>query len=125
MGSIPIARSIYSPCRLVDLPQVKCLYQARDRIEAQLLCDFLDRQLVRASIHGDYLSGAAGELPADIYPSVWIVDDDDLSRARELLDRFLIEQRRTLGAPWRCPRCAEQIEDSFELCWNCGHARVV
>ena len=101
------------------------LYQARDRIEAQFLCDFLDRHLLRASIQGDYLSGAAGELPANLYPSVWIIDDEDLPRARELLQRFLLEQSRPVGAPWQCRHCGEQGEGSFDLCWNCGHARDV
>lgn len=24
---------------------------------------------------------------------------------------------------WRCPHCAEKIEDDFDVCWSCGTAR--
>jgi hypothetical protein len=99
------------------------LYQARDRIEAQFLQDFLDRHLISATVLGDYLSGAAGELPVDIYPTVWVMQDDDLPRARELLGDFL-EQPGPDGEPaWICSGCGETVEPGFDLCWNCGHHR--
>ena len=98
------------------------LYQARDRIEAQFLRDFLDRHLIETTVLGDYLSGAAGELPLDIYPSVWVLNDPDLPRAEELLARFLA-QEAVSGAPWTCPACGERVEGGFDLCWNCGRPR--
>jgi hypothetical protein len=96
------------------------LYQAGDRIEAQLLSDFLDRHLVENAILGDYLSGAIGELPADIYPSIWIVHDDDLLRARELLRRFIDDNRREQAPSWVCRGCGELVDGSFDICWRCG-----
>jgi hypothetical protein len=99
------------------------LYQAADRIEAQLLSDFLDHHLVDNAILGDYLSGALGELPADIYPSVWVVHDDDLARGRELLRRFLADSARDVGHSWVCHGCGELIDGSFDLCWRCGGDR--
>jgi hypothetical protein len=103
---------------------MQCLYQAHDRIEAQLLLDLLDRRLIRAAIFGDYLSGAAGELPADICPTLWLIDDQDLGRAREVLAGFLNPPSCALNAsPWDCPACGERVEGDFDLCWNCGRAR--
>jgi hypothetical protein len=102
---------------------VQRLYQAGDRIEAQLLVDFLDRHLIRAQVLGDYLAGAFGELPVDIYPTVWVLEDDDLPRARELLRRFLDRSDAGSGPVWVCPACGERVDAGFELCWNCGHAR--
>ena len=100
------------------------LYLARDRIEAQFLRDFLAHHRVRAVLLGDYLAGAAGELPLDIFPSVWVVDDDDLPHARELLARFLRQTAAAEpGPPWVCPACGEQVERGFDLCWNCGRQR--
>ena len=99
------------------------LYQARDRIEAQVLLDFLDRHLITATILGDYLSGAAGELPLDIYPTVWVTQDADLPRARELLLHFLEQSGSNDETPWICPDCGEAVEGGFELCWNCGCQR--
>jgi hypothetical protein len=101
------------------------LYTARDRIEAQLIHDHLDRHLIRNTILGDFLAGAIGELPADLSPSVWLLDDDDLGRARGILDQFLAASaaRPGDGAPWRCPACGEMVEADFDLCWNCARAR--
>jgi hypothetical protein len=99
------------------------LYQAANRIEAQLLSDFLDRHLVDNTILGDYLTGAIGELPADVYPTVWVVHDDDLERARELLGRFLDDQHREPAGSWVCRGCGELVDGSFDICWRCGGER--
>jgi hypothetical protein len=24
---------------------------------------------------------------------------------------------------WKCPKCSEGVEDSYEVCWNCGTAK--
>lgn len=100
------------------------LYLARDRIEAQFLRDFLDRHLIEAVVLGDYLAGAAGQLPVDIYPAVWVLEDENLERARELLPRFIAEGAgQPAGAPWSCEACGESVEGHFAVCWNCGHPR--
>jgi hypothetical protein len=99
------------------------LYEAADRIEAQLLSDFLDRHLVENTILGDYLAGAAGQLPANIFPSVWVVYDEDLPRGRELLARFLAERDPEPRRSWVCRSCGELVDGSFDLCWRCGGER--
>jgi hypothetical protein len=99
------------------------LYEARDRIEAQFLHDFLESHLISAAILGDYLAGAAGELPLNIYPTVWVMEDEDLPRARDLLARFLEQRAAERAAPWTCPGCGEPVEAGFDLCWNCGRQR--
>jgi hypothetical protein len=99
------------------------LYQARDRIEAQFLQDYLDRHLITATILGDYLSGAAGDLPLNIYPTLWVLEDEDLPRAQELLARFLEQSERGGGPAWECPGCGELVEAGFDMCWNCGRHR--
>ncbi|AUB79826.1 DUF2007 domain-containing protein [Candidatus Thiodictyon syntrophicum] len=100
------------------------LYQAANRIEAQLLLDLLARHRIDAAVFGDYLAGAAGELPADILPTLWLTDERDLARARQLLTDFLNPPPAAPAADWDCPACGEQVEGDFDLCWNCGRARV-
>jgi hypothetical protein len=99
---------------------MKRLYQARDTLEATLLKDHLAARYIEAVIFGEYQVGGAGELPAIHFPEVW-VEDDDLSRARTLLDEFLspAEDQGT----WRCPNCDELVEGQFDLCWKCGTSR--
>ncbi len=100
------------------------LYIARDRIEAQFLRDFLDRHRIPSVVLGDYLSGAAGELPATLFPAVWVLEEEDLERALELLPRFIAEGKGQPGGPaWICDACGEEVEGDFALCWNCGHPR--
>jgi Putative prokaryotic signal transducing protein len=102
---------------------VRRLYQARDRIEAQFLVDVLAGQRIRAAILGDYLSGAAGGLPLDICPTVCVIDDRDLARARSVVDDFLATDPPS--PPWTCSACGELVEPGFQLCWRCGRPRSV
>jgi hypothetical protein len=100
------------------------LYQASDRIEAQLVSDLLASRHIDNRILGNYLSGAIGELPADLYPTVWVIDDADLPLARELLTRFIADNReRGDASSWVCRDCGELIDGSFDLCWRCGGGR--
>ncbi len=100
------------------------LYQAADRIQAQMLKDFLADHSVDAVILGDFLSGAAGELPATIFPEVWVVEEADSGYAEELLQRFL-DGPRTGENPlaWTCAACGEIQEAQFLSCWKCGTPR--
>jgi len=101
------------------------LYEAADRIEAQLLIDHLAARRIRAVMLGDYLSGAAGDLPALMFPSVWLIDDEDLALARRCLTEFLGRLIVDAARPaWQCPRCAAEVEGQFALCWRCGVPRA-
>lgn len=103
---------------------MKKLYEARDRIEAQLVVDQLAEHRIPAVILGDYLSGAAGELPALIFPAVWVIEDRDLDIARRRLDEFLERSAAGSARPeWRCPSCEALVEGGFEVCWHCGEPR--
>ena len=100
------------------------LYDAADRIEAQLIKDFLLGRGIETVILGDFLAGAAGELPANLTPTVWVVDDADLPRATALTGQL----RRGLPAGedragWTCPRCGESLEGQFDCCWRCATPR--
>lgn len=103
---------------------MKSLYQARDMLEAQQLRDMLAAHHIESVVLGGYLSGAAGELPALSFPVIWLAEDDDYRRARQLLDEHLRElERRAAMAPWFCATCGESVEGSFDCCWNCGRSR--
>ncbi len=98
------------------------LYQAQDEIEAQLVCDYLGNAHIPATVLGRYQSAAAGELPALAFPWVWVLEDRDLARARELLREFLARRRDPRGEPWTCA-CGTRVEAEFDLCWHCGRER--
>jgi hypothetical protein len=102
------------------------LYQAADRIEAQLLRDQLESVGVSAVVMNDYLAGAAGELPANIYPEVWLLQDDDAVMAERVLLDFIQEHQERRGkGRWCCDKCGEWVDPEFNLCWNCSAPRTV
>ena len=100
---------------------MKKLYQAKDRIEAQLLKDYLAERHIDTLTRGDYLSGAAGELPALQFPELWVLEDRDLELARRLVEEYF--SAGDVSERWRCPRCGEISEGQFQICWNCGSVR--
>ncbi len=99
------------------------VYIARQRFDAYLVADRLNQAGIRAHVFNEHMSSIVGDVPPDVaQPQVWIADDSDEPRARELLRAMEADARRT--TPLYCRKCGEQSPGSFELCWNCGHALV-
>ncbi|MCB1789766.1 MAG: DUF2007 domain-containing protein [Gammaproteobacteria bacterium] len=99
-------------------------YEARDSLEARQLLDALDAHRIEATVLGDFLGGAAGELPAINFPWVWLINNDDLAAAQDVLDGFLAS-RGSLPrkGPWVCRSCGAEVDAGFDICWQCGKAR--
>lgn len=97
---------------------MKILYQAGDRVEAQLLKDHLAAHHIETLIQGEYLSGGVGELPALQFPVLWVMDDRDLELARTLISTWLAAGESRPA--WSCPVCGELNEGQFHACWKCG-----
>ncbi|WP_309682016.1 DUF2007 domain-containing protein [Polaromonas sp.] len=92
------------------------LTQAPNIAIATLWVDALRQAGVAASVQRYFLGSVAGQLPPDqCLPEVWLTDDEDEARARELLHGLQnMPQRR-----WVCV-CGEIVEGGFEQCWRCG-----
>ena len=103
---------------------MRTLYEAADRIEAQLLIDYLQEQGIQTVLLGDTLSGAAGELPANIFPTLWVVKDEQYQRGRWLIEEYKANASQSKGRSWRCPVCGETVDPGFDLCWNCATPKV-
>lgn len=104
---------------------MRTLYQARDSLEARLLLDALRAADIGAVILGEHLAGAAGELPAFNFPTVWIVENAQWGRAQAVLDAFLDDRQGPAATrpAWVCARCAAEVDGELDLCWNCGSGR--
>jgi hypothetical protein len=100
---------------------MRALYQSKDRIEAQLLKDFLASYHIRTVVHGEFQSGAAGELPVQPFPVLWVLEERDFNRAKELVEHFFYQESAAPG--WQCTQCGELNEGQFYLCWNCTALR--
>ena len=98
---------------------MKRVHTAANLPEAHLLLDRLAEHGIRARIFNANASSLAGELPIDAaLPQVWVDQDAQAPRARELIDAYL--RSSTSGPPRKCPACGEENPSSFDLCWACG-----
>ncbi|MBW8850256.1 MAG: DUF2007 domain-containing protein [Xanthomonadales bacterium] len=61
---------------------MKIAYTAANIADAHLLRQWLEAEGIQAFVLGEYLRGAAGDLPANTEVFVWVADDDlDAARA--------------------------------------------
>ena len=97
------------------------VYEALNMVEAQMCRDHLAERGIRSHVQGAYLQGGVGELPADVRPSVWVLDDRDYETARVLIEELLAPAERS--GPWRCPGCGETVDPELAVCWRCGRSR--
>lgn len=71
-------------------------------------------------IRNEHLGSIMGEMPfQEVWPELWVKNDLDYDRARQLLDRRTLEAESP-AAPWRCRRCGTEVEGQFAACWQCG-----
>ncbi len=105
---------------------MKQVYIAEDNITAQLMKDYLASRRIDSIIKGELLLGAIGEIPANTFPTVWIVEDDDYEHALQLVKNYEdgLSNEQIFNNVWRCEGCDELIEAQFTQCWKCGGERV-
>ena len=81
--------------------------------------NLLESEGIASEIKNAILGGIAGEMPLDqVWPELWVIDDLNFERAKQLIDEAAIEE--SPHEPWTCRRCGEQNEGQFAACWNCG-----
>lgn len=97
------------------------IYSAATLPDAHLVRGLLGQAGIDATVFNENLQGGLGEIPfTHAYPEVWIVDERDLQRAREVIRQ--IEQPAPSSGSVICPRCHECSPGHFQVCWNCGEA---
>lgn len=100
-----------------DVDHWQRVYQASNSLEAGLVQGLLQRAAVLVSVRGEYLSGAAGELPlADIGIQLW-VPQQQFPDAQRIIAQYL-QQLQHEPAQWQCC-CGEINYQSFDMCWSC------
>jgi rubrerythrin len=85
----------------------------------------LEGEGIRTEIRNEAGSGAAGELPfTQVYPELWILDNKDEARAKEMIREFrATADDSPTGPDWTCPVCHEAVDGVFSECWNCSAPR--
>ena len=99
---------------------MKRIYQAGNLQDAHILSSLLSDADIDHHILNSYQQGGLGELPfTHTYPEIWLVKDNDESKARAIIADF--EQPLTNEMPERvCPKCGELNPATFQICWHCG-----
>ena len=104
---------------------MKQVYTAFDVVSAQMMKDYLVSFGIESIVQGDLLIGAVGEIPANSYPTVWVLNDDDVEKAEERVKNYEASRPddQIHNNVWKCLDCDELIEAQFTRCWQCGKDR--
>ena len=87
------------------------------------LRQLLENHHIKCIAKNEFLLGGAGELPpTECWPELWIAEEFQYDKARELIEGFLASSAES-GTEWRCPECGERLERQFTACWSCGADR--
>jgi hypothetical protein len=99
---------------------MKRVHIAPTLLDAQLAADALASLGIAAHSFNANDAGALGEVPfMQAQPEVWVDDDTQAARAREVLAAL---RDAPACAEKACPRCGEVNPGNFLSCWQCGGA---
>ena len=74
---------------------------------------------IESVVRNEYLGSIVGEIPfQEVWPELWVVNDLDYDRARQLIDESVVDE--SPATPWVCKACGTENEGQFAACWNCG-----
>jgi hypothetical protein len=92
-------------------------------VEIEAVRSRLEDEGISCFIKNQHASSLAGEVPfSEVFPELWLAEDDDLPKAQELLTSW--KNAGANRAPhWTCATCGERHEDQYTECWQCGSAR--
>lgn len=99
-----------------NLDSIK-IYTAADIIEAQVVQKLLASEGIKTTLKNENLQSGVGELPfVEMWPELWLLNPQDLDRARQVLSEF---GDQTMASDWVCTICSEKNPGSFQICWAC------
>lgn len=89
-------------------------------MEVESLKEILEQADILNTIKNQTTSMLAGEVPfAEVFPELWVINDADYDRAKQLLDDWGNAGLRDVSE-WTCSRCGETHGSAFTSCWKCG-----
>ncbi len=83
----------------------------------------LDEAGIQSYIRNEYGNNIT-DIPSPLFfPTLCVVNDEDYESAMGILGDIYYAPTSQLP-DWNCPKCAEWIPGSFDLCWACGELRA-
>lgn len=96
--------------------------------DTAVLRDLLDASGIAAQLADEVMGTMAPfVIAAGTSPAVKVmVLEDQIDDARDVVMDFATARREAdVALPaWMCPRCREENESSYDICWNCQTERV-
>ena len=101
---------------------MKKVFVSQHLFEVEMRKERLEQVGIPCLIKNQRSSGLAGEIPfTEVFPELWVIQDEDAYRAGQVLEEELITQPSNPGA-WVCTGCGEHHERQSSECWRCGGA---
>jgi hypothetical protein len=98
---------------------MKRLCKAPSLPDAYILRGLLEQAGIEAHVFNENAQSGVGQLPVpEALPELWVAEERDFERARELVRSFEAAPRDA-GAV-RCSGCGEDNPGNFQVCWSCG-----
>jgi len=98
---------------------VKKVTTAESLITISHYKNVLESEGIEAFIRNEHLGSIVGDMPfQEVWPQLWVKNDLDYDRAKQLLDAAnIVDESPT--ASWKCKQCGSENEGQFAACWNC------
>ncbi len=100
------------------------LYISQNLIDVESRKELLDQAEIPCTIKNHRSAMLGGEIPfAEVFPELWVLQDEDLERAETLLKDW--EKAQPLkSTSWICESCGEIHQKEFTTCWKCSKDRT-
>ena len=96
------------------------LFVSQSLVEVETRKEVLEQEGILCTVKNQQGSSLAGEVPfAEVFPELWVINDDDFPRAQEFLENWG-KAAATIDAAWTCSGCSEHHTGEFTTCWKCG-----
>jgi hypothetical protein len=103
-----------------DTPAMKRVLSGSSLPDTTHFQNLLEHAGVPCIIKNRELGGGIGDLPVfDCSPEIWVLDADAEKAEAVIRDSVRPAAKAAL---WRCPRCGEDNEPQFAVCWSCGRS---
>ena len=101
---------------------MKLIYTHENTMLLHSAKNILDSNNIETSLNNEHSAPSGPNLGiSNIFQELWVVHDEDYLRAREILEREIINPEPK--SAWTCPQCNEDNAGSFDFCWNCQTAK--
>ena len=99
---------------------MKKVYTHENRMIVFNMKNVLQEAGIETVVVNEFAAGGAGDLATfDTWPELWVEDETRLAQAQAIVQEILSDDMNDARF---CPKCGENNEAAFRICWNCGNA---